>query len=466
MAIQLQASPKDWGRVWDTNRLNYRFYSTNWQKANFNFLIVASRYNITTSAWVSIGTFYMYPLNGGTMNFNPSIIYRNYLSSDVSVTSTTGADATNSATQFKLDVYEYYSDTTNQGLPYKHEDGSQLLGTTIKLFNGAQGLVAYDDLTYGPGNAQWVMSGSSSGLFLTDANQYRLDSNDKSSLYFLADPNLRPTRVRFTIYYWYSGGAVPDGPLYTGGQSQSTPLPYQSLINQTYLETQQGDWTGIGPVGENAGVRSATTYLNLTYSHAGTLMYYFPMGPVDISNMSLWGSANISNWLYYKIDLLNVNTQMNKSSFWVIKQDKCSKYEKWQMMWLNPHGGYDNFTFNMKTIQRVNVQRGTYKQRLLPTQTNSAFQAGERVFNTQVIEETLLQSDSINQQESQLLIQMAKSPIVYAIKRYNNNGAINYFLVPYIVTTQENVYKQKINDKFITFEIGVRPANETIIQQN
>lgn len=460
MAITIVSQPKDWGRVWDSNRLNYKFSSNNWQQPNMNFYFVAKRYDIVTALWVELGTFFLYPLNGGTVNFNPSIIYRNYLTNDIDATLNTGEEAINSATNFGLDVYEYYSDTTNNGIPFKHTAGSGT--TTIKLFNGAQGMVAYDDISVGPGNAQWVMSGASSGIFLTDAVQFRMDNTDRGYLYYLADPLQKPTRIRFTMWYWWPGGALPDVSNY--GVNPSTQLDFQSMPNQTYATLTQGAGTdgSVTPDSDAAGFRSGVTYLDLTYSYAGSLMHYFPMGPENLSAMSLLGNASLATWLYYKIDVMSGSTVLTKSPFWVIRQDKCNKYPLWQMFWLNPHGGFDTYTFNKKTLQTSKIDRTTYKQRLLPTQTNSSFQAGERVFNTNAIDEITLQSDSITQQESQILVQMAKSPIVYALKRYGTTP----YLVPYIITSNEVPYEQKINNKLITFEVTIRPANQNIIQQN
>lgn len=460
MAITKVSSPKEYGRVWDTNRLTFTFTSTNWQQPNFNFYIEAKRYDIVNSVWISVGTFYMFPLNGGTMNFNPSIVFRNYLTSDIDITLAAAEEAINSSTSFRLDIYEYYSDTTNNGWPYKHAAGSSL-NNDIILFNGAQAAVAYDDITVGPGNGQWIVSGTSTGRFLTDAGQYRMDNDDRGFVYWLSPTNLRPTRVRYIFYYWYAGGALPD--LFNVGNNY---LDYQSMPNpyDHFNLVQIGG--GSTPAGYTAGIRSGVTYLDITYAYGGSIMHYVPVGPKNIAEMSLFdANFTANNWLYYVVDLMSGSTVLTKTPMLINRQNnKCDKYGRWQMFWLNPHGGYDTFTFTQKNTITDKIKRTTFKQRLLPTQTTSAYQAGERIFNTQVTEETVLRSASITQQEMQLLMQMARAPIVYAMKIYDNNGTKTPYLAPYIITTEEVIYSQKIQDKEIYFEIKVRPSNEGVVQ--
>ena len=98
--------------------------------------------------------------------------------------------------------------------------------------------------------------------------------------------------------------------------------------------------------------------------------------------------------------------------------------------------------------------------------TFDVYQAGERVFNVNIEEQVTLRTRLLYQRESQLLIQLTQSPVVYLLKDYTWGSGTIAFGVPYIVVTDSIKYEQKVNSKEIVMEIKIRPSNERIIQKN
>lgn len=218
-------------------------------------------------------------------------------------------------------------------------------------------------------------------------------------------------------------------------------------------------------------ITSAITYIDLSPVYDNTYMYAIPCGPIQILSLDTPLSGLTDKWLYYSIDLLDVTggttRVLNKFPFWVYRKKKCEKYGKKQLFWLNVHGGFDNFTFTQKTDVNYKIDRKTYKQRYAAgssTSFDTEF-AGERVFNTDIVEEITLRSDNLTQRESQMLMGLATSPRIYMVYEYIYDSYNIYpYGIPVIVVSDSVKLENKVNDKEIFFEITVRYSNPRQVQ--
>lgn len=465
MAISLISKPATWARVWDTNRMTYQFSSTNYTQPNFQYQFVLAYWD-ASMVYHNIGTFNLYPNVSGTVEFNPSAIYRNYLSYNYNASTTSLEECLNATGKFVLVCYEYYGTppTQKSAGSWNGEGG---LVQALKVYNGAQQFIPYDYIALNTlGNSKWVMSGVTSGQFLTDATEYRLSNNDLGFLYFNGDnANGRPDKIRYQIYYNdYGNGADPDS-LGIGKTLYSDPNLDQptSKGNPFYNLDFDGNEPGPGPW---TGVSMATVYdTNVSYSEQHTLQYYFPMGPRQLISTTILSTYS-DNWIFYKVDIMTGTTILNKSPFIVYNTCKSNKFGRWQLSWLNPHGGFDCYTFDRKSDVNYKLKKDTYKQKLPPNPSFSTYDAGERVFKSNVEQEITLRSNNLTQKESQLLIQLTQSSRVYVNTIYEYNGATYPYGVPVIVTTDSIKYEQKKNDKEIFMEIKIRYANENIVQND
>ena len=358
-----------------------------------------------------------------------------------------------------MKIYDYY--TVNgvngrQNDPYVESD--------IILYNGVQQHVPYDDTSVSLGNLQWVINqptgATSSGTWLHDVNEYNLDNEDYGFISFLSQKSWRPTRVRYTVYYWYAGGTLPNMVASGGG----SPLDVPTLPNSGQKYNMDGGGVVLPP-GSPAGVYSTVAYETINYTSDYSYAYVVPVGPKTLlKNGMITAPAAPSTWMYVNVDLLSAtNAKLNRTTFRVNRKEKCNKYGRWQLFWLNKHGAFDNFTFEKKNTLEVKVAKTTYKQRLLPDM-NPEYSAGERVFYSNITEEFTLRSYIVTQKESQLIISLVESPVCYAVREYVFNGNTFTYAEPYIVTSDSVVYQSKANDKEVTYEISVRAANEVQVQ--
>ena len=467
MAISGITIPSDWCRVNDTNRMTYVFGSSNTNQPNFQFLFELYKWE-TSGAYTNLGTFLLFPNSGGTCEFNPSQVYKNFLSYNFHMSGNL-EECVDSAGIFSLECYEYWGVPPNKIVSGAWNSEIGYAGR--KVYNGCQQFIPYDYVALNIlGNAKWVMSGVTSGEYLTDATEYRGDNDDHMYLYFLADPYKgRPTRIRYTIYYNCDPKGDGRGPEYLGITKELLNNPYldQAVANTT-TEYDLNNVEPPPPILHPAICSAATYDTNFSYTGAYTLMYDVPVGPFQLINYSTVLAPYKNTWFYYKIDILSGNTQLNKNSFYVYRNEKCGKYGKWSLYWLNPHGGFDNYTFDRKNEDKFKINRTTYKQKMnLTSKYNfSPYEAGERVFNVDVNEEITLRTNLLSQKEAQMLVQLSQSPVVFSKQLYQYNGANYFYATPYIVVSTDITYPQKVNDKEVSMEITIRPANEKIIQRN
>ncbi len=528
MAITLLNRPANFGRVNDTNRLAYQFYSNKYTESNFNFQFQLTKWNVDGTS-IDLGSYNLYPNSGGTAEFNPFQVYKNYVSYDFDASITGMTAANNSFGSFSLSCYEYYgvqnlytayaalttysygntcsysgvnyvyinmqptSETSGRGKPNaepnyfavttntiappsRRVDGGQWTGevgsySPSVYYNGCTPQVPYDYLPLnGKGNSLWVMSGATNGQFLTDTSNMRLGNDGFAYLYFLADNASRPTAARYTIYYnCMTSSALPDGPNYIGGIQQFENSPSLSPMMPTggyNIITTGGNGTSVTEP-QRSGICTAVYYQSgFTYGSVNQKMFYFPCGPYQLIHYvpNSALSGRSNTWIYYKIDLMKNDTVLSANPVYIFRNETCNKYGKTVLTWLNPHGGFDSMEFNKKSIEKIKVKRDTYKQR--PLFSYSPYTAGEKVFSTEVTESITLQTDLMTQTEAQLLYQLISSPKVYMIKQHTYNGNNYPYGIPVIVDVDEYQYQKKVNDKEVFSEVTVRYANDKIVQSD
>lgn len=461
MSITLISGPSQWARVNDTNRMTYKFSSTNSAMTNFQYQFEMKAYFPDNyGSPYTLGTFNIHPMSDGTCEFNPSSIYKNYITYDLNIGTTSYTELLRTAIKFQLYCYEFYGTP-----PTRKLTGQYYESTPLNVYNGNQMNIPYDYIPLNlSGNLKWVMDGSvaNQGQYLTDTLEQRMDNTGHYSLYALFPQSGRPTAVRYTIHYWgptgYIGEPPPqDSPLGSGQQSVVTAEPVRSLNPPTQI-TQPTTY----------GWLTATNYEYIPangFTYANSLGFFHQCGPYQAINQSQVLAPTKDTWAYYDVDLMSGSTVMNSQPMRFINTKVCNKYgEAWQLFWLNPHGGFDTFMFDKKKEVNFKVNRSTYKIKL--PFNYSPYDAGERVFNVEVEEQITLRTRLLTQTESQMISQLVQSPVVYAKQRYDYGCGYYFYGVPYIVVDNTFKYEQKKNDKEIFAEVTIRSATEKIVQRN
>ena len=200
-------------------------------------------------------------------------------------------------------------------------------------------------------------------------------------------------------------------------------------------------------------LRGVATNLRIVYSDATTSTYNLPNVRMVRIPVNL---ATPSGATYFDCYLRDVDGVQISESYRFYIKDECSKYETYDLFWLNRLGGFDSFRFNRVSKTSHDITRQMYRQNPYTLNNNAAsWTYGTDSFsNTQFYgeskEKLTLFSNWITDTESIWLRELIESPVVYIW-----DGSI---LRSCNVTN--NVYEEKkwVNDKMFNLQLDLEFA--------
>lgn len=197
-------------------------------------------------------------------------------------------------------------------------------------------------------------------------------------------------------------------------------------------------------------LRGAATNLRIVYSDATTSTYTLPNVRMVRIPVNLNTPAGATYFDCYLRDVDGV--QISESYRFYIK-DECSKYENYDLFWLNRLGGFDSFRFNRVSKKSFDITRKTYRQNQY-TLDNTAVSwtyGTDSFSNVQYYEESkqklTLFSNWISDTESTWLRELVESPVVY-LWDGTTLQAIN-------ITNAMYEEKKWINDKMFNLQLDI-----------
>ena len=137
-------------------------------------------------------------------------------------------------------------------------------------------------------------------------------------------------------------------------------------------------------------------------------------------------------------------------------------YEPIRLAWLNQWGAWDYYTFAMKSTRMISTQGSTYNQ-LQGTWNEAAyridsFKGGKKAFRVNATEKVTMNTDFVNESESQWFEELVNSPEVYILEGFQTDSAksaLNQYVTPVRLITSSYTRKTVANDKLMqyTFEV-------------
>ena len=130
---------------------------------------------------------------------------------------------------------------------------------------------------------------------------------------------------------------------------------------------------------------------------------------------------------------------------------------------MNQFGVWDYYTFNMKSSKAISTKGSTYQQ-LEGTWNSSGYKingykGGKKSFRVNATEKITMNTDFVNESESEWFEELINSPEVYILKDWNTWDAdtvsLNNYVTPVRLTTSSYTRKTRANDKLMqyTFEV-------------
>ena len=137
-------------------------------------------------------------------------------------------------------------------------------------------------------------------------------------------------------------------------------------------------------------------------------------------------------------------------------------YEPIRLTWLNQWGTWDYYTFNMKSSKSISTKGSTYEQ-LGGTWNEStykpnSYKGGKKSFRVNATEKVIMNTDFVNESESEWFEELINSPEIYILEGYQTDPAgssLNNYVTPVRLKTSSYTRKTVANDKLMqyTFEI-------------
>ena len=138
-------------------------------------------------------------------------------------------------------------------------------------------------------------------------------------------------------------------------------------------------------------------------------------------------------------------------------------YEPIRLTWMNQWGGWDYYTFTQKSINKISTKGSTYNQ-IEGTWNESSyrlngFKGGKKSFRVNATEMITMNTDFVNESESEWFEELINSPEVYILSDYfdriETQAALTEYVTPVRLTTSSYTRKTVANDRLMqyTFEV-------------
>lgn len=306
------------------------------------------------------------------------------------------------------------SSPVNGGLIYslsKYNFSNLVTSTTEYAFDGGMQYVEW--LSYNP--TSFVMNLTNKGRFLTNSPKtLKIRRDETATLSFL----------------------------HTSIMSSS--------VKNVFVEAFNSNNTSIG-----------STSLTLGSTANGYARLDVTTGAVEMEALQSFTLIGAS---YYNIYLRDVSGNRVSEIIKYEIDDKCYKFTQKRLKWKNRLGGWDYFTFNLRSDRTVEIDRSNFNKfrNKLNSSNKYTYTTGSRgntTYNIKAFDKEKLQSNWLTGDEASWLEELFTSPEIYLIDS-------SYRDLPIIVTNDNIVIGEKENTGLISYTIDIEYSFNKIIQRN
>ena len=146
---------------------------------------------------------------------------------------------------------------------------------------------------------------------------------------------------------------------------------------------------------------------------------------------------------------------------------ECTKFKNYKLTWLNEMGGFDYYKFNMRSDKTLKIERNEFTRKLKAQNTNGQYNyltgdRGRTVYNVNSVEDIIVRTNWLTQEELDILSYVYESPEVYILEESTKK------LTPVVVKNGTVVNEQKVNHgdngTLYIYELEFEKATNRIIQ--
>ena len=183
------------------------------------------------------------------------------------------------------------------------------------------------------------------------------------------------------------------------------------------------------------------------------------VGVVQLQTIPGFSLASAS---YYEVYLANAGNTRSSEIFRFNIDDTCYRYTQKRLKFKNRLGGWDYFTFNLRSDKTTNIDRSNFNKfsKSLQAANKYGYAMGDRgrtTYNVKAVDSEVLQSNWLNNDEATWLEELFTSPEVYLMDGTNE--------LPVIVKNESFVLGEKENIGLIAYTINIEYSFNKVIQR-
>ena len=223
---------------------------------------------------------------------------------------------------------------------------------------------------------------------------------------------------------------------------------------------------GVFKTYNSANILQSTYSYNIGSTALTIAIINMGVGPVNL--LSYQPSALPSTISYYTFELQdNSSARLSEIFRYNIDRD-CYRYTQKRLKWKNRLGGWDYFTFNLRSDKTVEIERNNFNKfrNSLQTANKYGYKIGDRgqtTYNVKAFDKEVLQSNWLSGDEAAWLEELFTSPEVYLTDGTLNSSSAE---LPVTVTNDNFVVGKKENVGLIAYTINIQHGYNKIIQRN
>ena len=211
----------------------------------------------------------------------------------------------------------------------------------------------------------------------------------------------------------------------------------------------------------NLSVLKDNTFKIPIYTTTSPSVGYYVNG--QLTSTVTYLSSNQSDEQIEYISILNndkitVTSAGNTQTINIEILEEC-KYEPKKVTFVNKYGALQDMIFFKKAVERINVERETYKSNILDS--NMVYNSSNHVyrdFNVMGRESVTLSSGFLSEEYNEVFKQMMLSEKVWVTNVVNSVEQV----LPINVKTSDITYKTSLNDKLVEYTIEFDKSFDTI----
>ena len=239
-----------------------------------------------------------------------------------------------------------------------------------------------------------------------------------------------------------------------------------------YIKLNYKDSSGTSLGTENIFKTSANGAYDGYNGYIGMELLYFGCFPANLrnDNTSIFAGLVTAGTIQGgSIEVAAFNDQLGGqiSQQYIINLNcpTLKGFEPIRLAWLNQWGTWDYYTFKMKSTKTISTKGSTYQQ-LEGSWNKSAYRidsykGGKKAFRVNATEKITMNTDFVNESESEWFEELINSPEVYILKGHQSETpylVLNQYVTPVRLTTSSYTKKTVANDRLMQYTFEVEKA--------